>query len=222
MIFLQDLNHVVFIPVLAVVLLAATLYAVATFMPLVIPFCPYSTPLSSRTLLGAFCHIFGIGDSEDGHYLSPSQRKEKRISENSTPDKVTGNALDWLIRHSEKKDHIDMAIRGIASARLEEPVWRLLAQEPLMLLVAQHFTAFFNGILEHENNQQLKIELDAEDERLRVASLYGRTLANLASHSANDPAKRPNQLALTEENFGFGVVSDSGFEQSKAVERGLY
>ncbi|KAF8597524.1 hypothetical protein BDV93DRAFT_426914, partial [Ceratobasidium sp. AG-I] len=45
-IFLQDLNHIVFIPVLAVVVLASTLYTVATFMPLVIPFCPYSTPLS--------------------------------------------------------------------------------------------------------------------------------------------------------------------------------
>lgn len=165
---------------MVIVMMTLAFYLGTTLMPLVVAFCPYNTPLSSRRLWGFVCKVLGFTDASGQNKFVPQcQQQEKDISENTTPDSLTTRALEWLIRHSQDKSSVDIAIRAISSTVLESSAWELLAQDSLITLVAQKFTALFNGALDQESSG-----LDITDQKqLMQASLYARALANIVKYA---------------------------------------
>ncbi|KAG9122219.1 hypothetical protein FRC07_001499, partial [Ceratobasidium sp. 392] len=91
-------------------------------------------------------------DSGDNERALRCQQEEKAIYEQNTPDEVTGRALNWLIKHSKEEDTVHMAIRAIAGAELSKNVSDILAEDSLIALVAQKFTALFRGRLDQETS----------------------------------------------------------------------
>ncbi|KAG8685975.1 hypothetical protein FRC09_014432, partial [Ceratobasidium sp. 395] len=151
MFFLWDLNHTVALPVMVVVAATFAFYALTTILPFFVAFCPYNTPVSSRMVWTHLCRMLWISTpSEDNTPFMRCELEEKKISEQSAPDAVTGRALDWLIKHSEDESVVDVAIRAIAGAELPRDVWDLLAEDSLIVLVAQKFTALFGGTLDQD------------------------------------------------------------------------
>ncbi|KAG8746618.1 hypothetical protein FRC10_004220 [Ceratobasidium sp. 414] len=225
---------------MVVVVFTFASYGLTTALPLFKAFCPYTTPISSRFLAGClYRRIFT--NSKDNNPVLPCQRKEKEICERSIPDHVTGRALDWLIKHSEDEAMVDVAIRAIAGAELPKDVWDLLAENSLIVLVAQKFTALFGGVLDQETDM-LEPPRDARntaatkdkgangtekqpetEKQLEMMSLYGRALTNIVKH------KHPIDTEV-----GVGVKADSEPlpgdvleisltpDQTQAVTRGLH
>ncbi|KAG8701474.1 hypothetical protein FRC09_005344 [Ceratobasidium sp. 395] len=218
LVFLWDLNRYIAVPMMVVVSITFTGYLLMTIVPLQVAFCPYSTPVTSRILWGylVWCLwylFFRSANPTDRAPELPCQQKEKEISDKNAPDSVTGQALDWLITHSKDEAVVDVAIRAIAGAELSDDVWRLLTKDSLIILVAQKFTASFNGALD----QDITTQLEMDDERLEIASLYGRALANIAKH------KNPFDVRITQaqySTFGPGVPPLTD-DQTLAVTRGL-
>ncbi|QRV94390.1 transmembrane protein [Ceratobasidium sp. AG-Ba] len=232
LIFLWDLNHVVALPVVVVIGLSFAFYGLTTVMPLVVAFCPYNTPLSSRILWAYLCRMIWSSTHSEGNMpLTRCEWEEKTIAENSTPDKLTGRALDWLIKYSEDESIVDVAIRAIAGADLPKSVWDTLAKDTLIMLVAQKFTALFRGTLDLESSSTVtpknissatSVESNEEAEKqLEIMSLYGRALTNIAKHHrplnesselSNDPESKP----------GDGHSVPLSPDQTQAVNRGLH
>ncbi|KAG9123966.1 hypothetical protein FRC07_013341 [Ceratobasidium sp. 392] len=226
--FLWDLNHTVALPVMVVVGVTFTCYALTTILPFFVAFCPYNTPVSSRKLWAYLCRmIWSSTHSEDNKPFTRCEWEEKETSEWSAPDKVTGRALDWLIKHSEEESVVDVAIRAIAGANLPKNVWALLAKDSLIILVAQKFTALFGGVLDQDvatpesdvdmKSSQFIEDAEGAEKRLEIISLYGRALTNIAKHwhrpidaSAGDEAQQQSRplVPLTP-------------DQTQAVTRGL-
>jgi hypothetical protein len=203
-----------------VVVATFTFYGVTTFLPLMVAFCPYNTPLSSRKLwgylYGLFLYIFSSEGSDSSISASPCQLEEKSVSERNTPDGVTGRALDWLIKHSQDEAVVDVAIRAIAGAYLTKDVWDLLAKDSLIVIVAQKFTASFNGALDQETTS-----LGLSKKQLAIASLHGRALTNIAKHMRPIDAEVGHATGL-----GSGLDIGPGVrltpDQIQPVERGLF
>ncbi|KAG8706999.1 hypothetical protein FRC09_002082 [Ceratobasidium sp. 395] len=218
LVFLWDLNSYIAVPVMVVVSLAFTGYLLMTIVPLQVAFCPYSTPVTSRILWGylVWCLwylFFRSANPTDRAPELPCQQKEKEISDKNAPDSVTGQALDWLITHSKDEAVVDVAIRAIAGAELTDDVWELLTKDSLVILVAQKFTASFNGALDRDVTTNLAID----DERLEIASLYGRVLANIAKHR-NSIDVKDAQVQHSASGRGVPPLTD---DQTLAVTRGL-
>ncbi|KAG9123182.1 hypothetical protein FRC07_000132 [Ceratobasidium sp. 392] len=216
-VFLWDLNHTIAFPVIAVVALALTGYVLATILPLLVAFCPYSTPVTSRILWGYLRQFFFHPlDATNRIPVPPCQRKEKEIADSNTPDHVTGQALDWLIKHSRDKTVVDVAIRAIAGAELPNMVWELLTEDSLIVLVAQKFTAFFNGALDQETT-----EPKLKNKELEIASLYGRALTNIVKHKRPVDAEITQQVHSNFEQNDTSDISPLTDDQMAAVTRGL-
>ncbi|CAE6442281.1 unnamed protein product, partial [Rhizoctonia solani] len=228
-IFLYELNHTILALVLVVVVSTFVVYLGTTLMPLFIAFCPYDTPLSSRRYWARFRYIiyqvFGLVD-EHGPGRSVAslkcQREERSISESTKPDRLTVRALEWLIGHSQDKTSIDIAIRAIASTALEAQLCKYLGQDSLITLLAQKFTAIFNGALEEKEYDSSVIIL--EDAQLRKAELYGQALANITRHIRMRIVSQEDlQYSIAEHQ----VDSEAALitlreDQVIAVERGLF
>ncbi|KAG8746616.1 hypothetical protein FRC10_004218 [Ceratobasidium sp. 414] len=213
LVFLWDLNHTVALPVVVVVAVILIGYGLTTFLPLFVAFCPYNTPLTSRIIWGYLCQLFvDLTDSEDTMPATPCQREEKKISESSVPDGVTGRAINWLIKHSQEETRVDVAIRAIAGADLPKIVWDQLAGDPLLVLVAQKFTALFGGALD-----QKIITLGLADKSLAVVSMYGRALTNIAKHRHTLDAEINSNLSHS--NAPNVLLT---LDQAQAVTRGLH
>ncbi|KAG8712755.1 hypothetical protein FRC11_014284 [Ceratobasidium sp. 423] len=230
-IFLYELNRTIVAPVLIVVVSTFTIYLGTTLMPLFIAFCPYDTPLSSRRfwalcraiLYRLFSPDYGDGPNQPSSSLK-CQQEERNISENTMPDQLTVRALEWLIGHSKEKETIDIAIRAISSTVLKTQIHEHLARDSLITLLAQKFTAIFNGVLDEEKYDPDAVIVGSA--QLEKAALYGRALANITRHiriqtvsyhdirdqgytTRNHPDSQAASITLVE-------------DQVKAVERGLF
>ncbi|KAG9106060.1 hypothetical protein FRC07_008985, partial [Ceratobasidium sp. 392] len=254
LVFLWDMNHVVALPVMVVNAVILGCYGLTTFLPLFLAFCPYNTPLSSRKLWGYSCQIFWIAvdfifetsAKIENRGIPYCLRVEKEIIEKNTPDEVTGRALNWLIKHSENQDAVDMAIRAIARADLSKHVWDVLAESTLIVLVAQKFTALFEGILDREtevgNNsnpvgpgvkkaqkaaETVKSQEDMEAEinvvdKEEMRSLYGRALTSIARHKLPiDAGAELGTETDLESSPGEAPNVSLTLDQIQAVMRGL-
>ncbi|KAG8765900.1 hypothetical protein FRC12_007218 [Ceratobasidium sp. 428] len=261
LVFLWDLNHIVALPVMVVVAAILACYCLTTILPLFVAFCPYDTPLSSRRLWGYTNQLFwtvvnllspfAIG-SRSNKTVPPCQRKEKEIYEESIPDKVTGRALNWLVGHSKDESAVDVAIRAIAGADLSKEVWEIIAENSLIVLVAQKFTALFGGALDQEGGPQepttetegngdkkkaeeevvadeveqsrkLKEMQDVAAEDENIKSLYGRALTNIAKYKP--PVEAGADLGARvdlELPAGEAPSLPLTLDQIQAVTRGLH
>lgn len=174
---------------MTVVIATIAFYLIVTFMPLAVAFCPYNTPLSSRRFWRFICRVVGFTD-ESGHRFVPQcQREEKDRSEETTPDVLTTRALGWLIRHSQDKLSVDTAIRAVSNTVLETSVWKLLSQDSLITLVAQKFTALFNGALDQETDELCSQNL--------VFSGSSRALETPAQESPQSPVVIKRTTSVT-------------------------
>ncbi|CAE6487364.1 unnamed protein product [Rhizoctonia solani] len=145
--------------------------------------------------------------------MTPCQLTEKTLCENTTPDGLTTQALEWLIQHS-RREVVDEAIKAISRADLDVNGWALLAQGSLISVVAQKFTSICNGMLGrgHETKRQ---------ENQSNASLYGRALVNIVQHAGLKRASFNGTTGYnTSEEIDSQVITLDE-EQVQAVESGL-
>ncbi|CUA77262.1 hypothetical protein RSOLAG22IIIB_12647 [Rhizoctonia solani] len=155
--FLDELNNHIWKAALSVTVLAATAYLLMTLAPLFIPFCPYSTPLSSPKLWGyvsqwlpaVAIYIYGFFFEtklrpDFAIHSSRCERHQHEISNNTMPDEITGDALNWIILHTPDSETRDMAIRSISSLKSEKTLKQLVVDPPGILpQVIQSFTSCF-------------------------------------------------------------------------------
>ncbi|CAE6493445.1 unnamed protein product [Rhizoctonia solani] len=212
--FLLDLNRVVFMPVAIVVGITFPVYLATTLLPLFVAFCPYNTPLSSRKLLEAFlnmCNLL-VPHTWKKYIMASCQLKENLLCENTDPDYLTSQALEWLIRHSPK-DVVDIGIKAISGADLDTNSWELLAQGSLISVVAQKFTAICGKPLDQSS------EVDPNQNN-RDAYLYGQALVNISSHAELKLCSHNGITGYsTSKSIGSQVEIDEG--QVYQVEKGL-
>ncbi|KAG8715099.1 hypothetical protein FRC11_005761 [Ceratobasidium sp. 423] len=77
-------------------------------------------------------------------YMFACEKKEIEISSKTTPDQLTGDALKWIILHSQKPEPRETAIRAIATLESEEALTQLVSDLPgIILRVIQSFTSCF-------------------------------------------------------------------------------
>ncbi|KEP46387.1 putative transmembrane protein [Rhizoctonia solani 123E] len=231
-VFLYELNRIILVLVLIVVASTFVVYLGTTLMPLFVAFCPYDTPLSSRRYLTwflsglsyviNFCNY--IIRNKTTRFTLPlgCQQKEWSVSLETRPDELTARALEWLIGHSKNKNTVDIAIRAISSTVLGTQVHEYLAQDSLIKLLAQKFTAIFNGILDEEHYSSSMVKVN--NVQLSKAALYGRALANVTQHIKICHASYHNvQSYSTHKGSDAQTVSISLMkDQIKAIERGLF
>ncbi|CUA72907.1 Mediator of RNA polymerase II transcription subunit 23 [Rhizoctonia solani] len=196
LVFLQDLSVIIFLASSTVTLLTATFYFGTTLAPCFFPFCPYETAITSPKVWG-FCYqlflaiILWVGKNIRGfdagvkadltNHMSPAGKKEKEMTSNTTPDQLTGDALNWIILHSQKPEPRKMAIRAIATldSDSEMTLKRLVSAPPGILpQVIQSFTSCF--LVNSINNGVIKFEFKKLIDP-NLASLYGRALTVLVT-----------------------------------------
>ncbi|CUA76481.1 CCR4-NOT transcription complex subunit 1 [Rhizoctonia solani] len=155
--FLEELNNHIWKAALSVTVLAAMVYLLMTLAPLFIPFCPYSTPLSSPKLWGYISqwlpavatYVYGFFFEtklrpDFAIHSSRCERQQHEISNNTMPDEITGDALNWIILHTPDSETRDMAIRSISSLKSEKTLKQLVVDPPGILpQVIQSFTSCF-------------------------------------------------------------------------------
>ncbi|KAJ1304912.1 hypothetical protein OPQ81_006046 [Rhizoctonia solani] len=215
--------------VAGLVFLAFSFYLYITLMPLVVAFCPYHTPFSSRRLSHmlvrlvvrrAYWLINKVLTPSDGLRALPwsgeewskkSARRDKiewEISTSVTPDKLTAEAVVWLISYSQDTSSVDTAIRAVADANAGPELWDHLVQPELVALIAQRFTSFFKETLDQSNT----LILSVDDLDLMQAASCSRALAKIERHSKTLVAQghshlyfgrlsKPNSITLPEDQL---------------------
>ncbi|CAE6481056.1 unnamed protein product [Rhizoctonia solani] len=161
LVFLQDLSYIIFLAALIVTLLTGTFYFCTTVASCFISFCPYETAISSRKTWGFFYQVYmasvnWVGnnfrdvdhkkevDLTKFNYMTPCEKKEVEMVSNTIPDRLTGDALNWIILHSQKQGPREMAIRAIATLDSEESLKQLVSDPPgILRQVIQSFTSCF-------------------------------------------------------------------------------
>ncbi|CAE6466996.1 unnamed protein product, partial [Rhizoctonia solani] len=191
---LADLNFIIFLASLAVTLLTATFYFGTTLAPCFFPFCPYETAITSPKVWG-FCYQLCLAfilwvaknfrefdeevKADLTNYMSPAGKKEKEMADNTTPDDLTGDALNWVILHSQKPEPREMAIRAIATLDSEGALKQLVSNPPGILpQVIQSFTSCF--VVNSMERGVLVLEFKRGVNH-SIASLYGRALTVLVT-----------------------------------------
>ncbi|KAF8594068.1 hypothetical protein BDV93DRAFT_565826 [Ceratobasidium sp. AG-I] len=100
------------------------------------------------------------------------------ISTKTTPDKYTGHALKWLIKHCRKTHSREQAIRAIAGIGSKDTILPLLEESQILLQVAQSFTACFTETPGNDFALKLKDNKDIE-----TAMLHGKALTVLIRYT---------------------------------------
>ncbi|CAE6517884.1 unnamed protein product [Rhizoctonia solani] len=189
--------------VLVPTLLAFLFYIWITCMPLFVVFCPYHTPFSSRRYFKKFValvvrfarmiyrtfekaleHETGVralptSGEEWSKEAAPRDEAEWQTSTSVAPDKLTAQAIVWLISYSQDSSSMDTAIRAIAGTIAGPEFWNDLVQPEPVALVAQRFTSFFQATFGQPNNLVLTLN---DSELMQVASCC-QGLAKIARHS---------------------------------------
>jgi hypothetical protein len=184
-IYLKELHHLIYIAALVITVATVAFYMGTTFIPLFSPFCPYETPLSSLKVWG-YCYqwslavgiyIYGsffVTESRPdfGNHISPCEQKELMTSSNTSPDDLTGHALNWIIMHSQDSNTREMAIRSISGLKSEATLQQLVSDPPgIFPQVIQSFTSCF-GMRPGRDELYFNGEIDS-------ISLHGQALVIL-------------------------------------------
>ncbi|KAG9089135.1 hypothetical protein FS749_001589 [Ceratobasidium sp. UAMH 11750] len=209
-VYLWNINISVAVPVIVVTVSATCVYALATILPYVDGFCPYSTPATAP--LKAFHLVAYLGVkwlyeklrekapqprwvnstlSQLRDWIEPSGRNPGRpTTENSLVpmDIVTSQMLAWLIRNCEDLRSVDTALQAIAGANAELPQGPLAQCEALYLAVIR-----LNTYTEPDTGSK---ELTAEElSQLSVALRYSRACITLMS--GHDPETHKDRWYMT-------------------------
>ncbi|CAE6444773.1 unnamed protein product, partial [Rhizoctonia solani] len=210
--------------ILAVVGVTFGCYGFATVTPLFFPFCPYNTPLSSRTFWGGlYSFIARRMTTNAGGKANelPVQRREQDILNNTSPDHLTAEAILWLVSHSENNLLVDEAIQTTASVVAGPEFWDSLAKERFVTIVARRFTAF------------CKTTRSSGEFPLKT-TYYSRALARVAQYSTiqlvqatdassfMDVSTKSKDIRVTSELFstveqGFHHLTECGHPEAKAA-----
>ncbi|KAJ1302796.1 hypothetical protein OPQ81_003103 [Rhizoctonia solani] len=194
LVFLYDLNYSIYLAALVVTLFTMTFYVGTTLAPCFVSFCPYETAISSRKMWG-ICYnlclatviwickhlrVFDIKMEADlTTYLSPCEKKEVGMANKTIPDQLTGDALNWIILHSQKPMAREMAIRAIATLESEETLVQLVSNPPgIIPQVVQSFTSRFRLC----NTENGEVRLEPTDP-IDTISLHGRALTTLVTQA---------------------------------------
>ncbi|KAL5640380.1 hypothetical protein ACGC1H_007591 [Rhizoctonia solani] len=195
LVFLRDLSYGIYLAALVVTLCTMAFYLGTTIAPCFVSFCPYETAISSRKAWGFFYQLclavliwiyklFSSTDTEIQadliNYMSPCEKKEVEMASNTTPDRLTGDALNWIILHSQKPAPREMAIRAIATLESEEALEQLVSNPPgIIPQVIQSFTSRFRLCSTPDGETKL-VPMD-----INIASLHGRALTVLVTQATN-------------------------------------
>jgi hypothetical protein len=135
------------------------------------------------------------------NYMSPCEKKEVETASKTIPDELTGDALNWIILHSQKTGPREMAIRAIATLDSKEALTRLVSNSPgIIPQVIQSFTSRFRASSSGSGEVKLK-PVGSID----MISLHGRALMTLIA--------QPSMA-----NFGDGLMqfsTDSDVSETK-------
>ncbi|CAE6481044.1 unnamed protein product [Rhizoctonia solani] len=190
LVFLHELHYTIYLAALVITLFTMAFYFGTTLAPCFVSFCPYETAISSRKMWG-YCYqlclaigiwickslrVFDIEMQADlTNYMSPCEKKEVEMASNTVPDQLTGDALNWIILHSQKPAPREMAIRAIATLESEKALKRLVSNPPgIIPQVIQSFTSRFRSSITESG--VAKLELMGSIDTL---SLHGRALTTL-------------------------------------------
>ncbi|KAG8712342.1 hypothetical protein FRC11_000414, partial [Ceratobasidium sp. 423] len=200
-----------------------TVYFGTTLAPCFIPFCPYKTALSgpSRKLCGLayqLCLVFIIWicknfrdvnvktEADLTTYMLPCKKKEKEMAGKTVPDQLTGDALNWIILHSQKPGPREMAIRSMATLESVDVLKQLVSNpRGILAQVIQSFTSCF--VVRSAENCPFKLEFkDSID--IDIASLHGRALTVLVTQAllAGDSEERLGQAHFVQHNAEIGLT----------------
>ncbi|KAG8763331.1 hypothetical protein FRC11_004672 [Ceratobasidium sp. 423] len=196
--FLKELDNQIWEAAMSVTASAAAVYLLMTLAPCYFPFCPYRTPLSSPELWG-YCtqwlkaiaiYMYGFLFEtklrpDFTNRLSWCQRQQHEISNNTTPDEITGDALNWIILHTPESKTRDMAIRSISSLKSEKALKQLVVAPPGILpQVIQSFTSYFPLCTSTGENNGVTVATNANTIALHAQALL--VLVNRIMHSPNN------------------------------------
>lgn len=139
------------------------------------------------------------------------------MSSNTSPDEVTGNALSWVITHSQDSKTRELAIRAISMLKSEKTLKQLVARAPgIFPQVIQSFTSCFSM---HSRGGQLgfnkKVNVDG-------ASLHGQALGILVNRILRSSSRTDSEYLATwgidddtivavEKRFQLYVITCSSF-----------
>ncbi|CAE7088373.1 unnamed protein product [Rhizoctonia solani] len=201
LVFLHDLSHDIYLAALVVTGLTMAFYFATTFAPYFVSFCPYETPVSSRKACGwlyqvylalsnaFYRHILGDksieAEADFKNPMCPCEKKERKMAGTTDPDRLTGDALNWIILHSQKREPREMAIRAIATLDSPEALEQL-GSPGILPQVIQSFTSCFIVRDTKDGQTELKLK-DSTD--IDTVSLHGRALTVLVAqgvHAGND------------------------------------
>ncbi|CAE6407097.1 unnamed protein product [Rhizoctonia solani] len=194
LVFLWGLNYDIYLAALVVSLCTMVFYIGTTLAPCFVSFCPYETAISSRKMWG-FCYQLTLAsiiwicqhlrlwdikmEADLTNYMSPCERKEVETASNTVPDKLTADALNWIILHSQKPGPREMAIRAIATLDSKAALMRLVSDPPgIIPQVIQSFTSRFRA--SSNGNGEVKLKPIGS---IYTVSLHGRALTTLIKQS---------------------------------------
>ncbi|KEP47207.1 putative transmembrane protein, partial [Rhizoctonia solani 123E] len=196
LVFLHDLSYNIYVAALVITVITATFYFGTTVAPCFVSFCPYETAISSRKTWGFFYHLFLAvvtwilkplhafnfkAETDLLHFVPPCEKREVEMARNTVPDRLTGDALNWIILHSQKPGPRDVAICAIAMLDSKDALKQLGLNSPGILpKVIQSFTSCFiasglkDGVAELEIQELIDIN---------KASLHGQALTVLVNQA---------------------------------------
>lgn len=203
-IFLRDLHYDIYIVIVLITVLTLTFYIGTTVIPFFVSFCPFETPLSSLKAWGycyQVCWAIGIAvlkrfipiqsQADLVTYMSPCEQKERETFNNTSPDEVTGHALNWVIKHSQRPETREMAIRSISGLQSQDALEQLVMDPPgIFPQVVQSFTACFD-VTPPGEAERLSLNKTIDE-----VSLHGEALERLVNLVApNYDRQDPDYLA---------------------------
>ncbi|KAF8712297.1 hypothetical protein RHS03_01139, partial [Rhizoctonia solani] len=178
--FLKGFDIKLMQPVMAVIIITLGLYVFTTLAPLFTAFCPYNTPLSSRTVWGFFYSIVHlVAPTGEKWNTLPCEREERIQSTNMAFDKLTAQAVVWLVSHSQAEPSINAAIRAIANVIGGPDFWDHLINDKLVVLMAQHFTSLFKGCFDRLE----PVDMLCSRYQKRQMALCSQAIAKISKHS---------------------------------------
>ncbi|KAF8684193.1 hypothetical protein RHS04_01528 [Rhizoctonia solani] len=109
----------------------------------------------------------------------PCEREERIQSTNMALDKLTAQAVVWLVSHSQAEPSVNAAIRAIANVIAGPAFWNHLIKDKLVVLMAQHFASLFKGGL----NRLEPVDMFCSGYQKHQMALCSQAIAKISKHS---------------------------------------
>ncbi|KAG8687667.1 hypothetical protein FRC11_006795, partial [Ceratobasidium sp. 423] len=150
-----------------------------------LPSAGYSRRYNCRTLWGGlYSFVTRVKTTDAGGKVNPlpAQREEREILSNASPDRLTAEAVLWLVSHSENDSLVDATVQATAGVIAGPEFWDFLVTDRFVAIVAQRFIAFCQTILPRMTNGTAAAA-PPPDDLPPMTAYYCRVLAKVAQHS---------------------------------------